>query len=321
MKILNILLLAAIVVLTGCQTYLGREKIYQIPTVKENALESKVLERYWQYNVENGKIVLTNSEVRAVVYEKIEEKPYYYSEAYLEYPIDKISFVAKFVEDIKNPVGKVIVGIFPGVFPFAVDLCRWGFRWISYPIDALNNDWNLKEDGPGFWYRLAYLPVIANCNPFMLPPYLENSVYVAGHTKHESTPVEKEFSKSKYKADKEFGVIYSERRVLFINGKKVPLESMADGRITVNLRDKEYIPFMLPVKDVRVQVKDKNKTVIDLKLKTTDLMQGEHLYLWNIVQNKKANYGTRFAALNKLHSLSVMEDAYFLKLQKSMLDE
>ena len=319
MRFFNILLLAAVVALTGCKTYLGREKIYKIPSVKEKELGSKVLNQYWQYNVENGKVVLTNSEVRAVVYEKIEEKPYYYREAYLEYPIDRISYWAKLVKKEKDPVIKVIGGIFPGVFPFAVDLCRWGFRWLSYPCDAMANDWNLKEDGPGFWYRLSYFPFIANCNPFMLPPYLEDSVYVAGHTTHEDTPEEKELSKSKYSAEKEFGVPYSKRRFLLVNGKEFSLANMPGGKITIDLRRKEYIPYMLPEKDVRVQVKDKNKIVVDLKLKTTDLLQGEYLYLWNVAQDKNANLNTRLSALNKLHSLKVLDDNSFIKIQNSIL--
>ena len=329
MRFLNILLLTAVVLSSGCQTYLGRVKRYDHgkAVINEVVIDSKDENEYWQYTIENGRLSLVNSVVRAISYDRMEEIPYCYEMVYLKYPLKRVSLLAYHFRglNMKNSLAKfltcsILACLPPGCFYLIGDFCRWGYRWIQYPF-AVYNNWNLKDDGPGLMYRIAYLPFIANCNPFMLPPYLVKPEEVGKYAVIEWSKYETEKKKFRYKTDREFGIPKNENRVLFINGQKVSLANMPGGYKTIDLRKKEYIPYMLPAKDVKIQVKVKNKTVVDLKIKTTDIIQGEYLYLWNIVNNQNANYGTRLSALNKLHSLKVIDNASYLKLKRNILDE
>ena len=236
-----------------------------------------------------------------------------------KFPLDRISWLAKYIEHDKYPYLHIINPL--AWFCAIGDMGRWAFRWIQYPLEACK-DWNLeKEIGPGLMYRIAYFPVIANCNPFMLPPYIEDQNYVSRHMRCENSETYTATEKSILIKESESGVELSKNRFLYVNDKEIKLERMPGGKYTVNLRDPKLVPQMLPPQDIKLIVKDNKKNVIDLTIKTTGIMDGKHLYLWNLLNDKKADYSTRFIALHKLHDLKLLNNNDFANIKRSVLGE
>lgn len=325
MKVLIALLLPVIIFITGCNTYLGKEKVYKEESVRLVEKDSELKGTYWQYNIADGKMTLTNSQVVAVSYDKFVDRPYYYKEKYIKYPLLRVSLTGEVLKESETVTIVANFLVNPMIYlVLSIDMTRWGLRWIQYPFASFT-DWNLVpnqegvSEGPGFWYRLAYTPFIANCNPFMLPPYLCNSKYVSEHVEYENSPDETVTEKSLRIEEKEIGIDESRSRSLYIDGKEIPIRSMPGGKIEIDLRDKKLFPDLLPPRDFRLTVKDGNEKVIDFTLNTTDIIDGESLYLWNVVQNGNTHYNSRFTALNRLHALNMLNDSAFAEVQKNIL--
>ncbi|MBQ7395828.1 MAG: hypothetical protein IJW08_10370 [Lentisphaeria bacterium] len=328
MRIIALMAVALLISLCGCKTYLGKEKVNLKPLdPKFEKIDSELKSTHWQYNIADGKLTLTNSSVSDITYDKFVDHPYFFREKYIDFPLERFCFTADFA--LKNTKGrnKEIVAWFhvlnPGAWFMAIgDMCRWAWRWIGYPIDATNENWHLeKEYGPGLLYRIAYLPVIANCNPFMLPPYIDSKYYAQNHMYYQNSKTYTETKQSVYITERESGIESGKRRFLYVNGKEIKLENMPGGKYTVNLRDSKLVPRMLPPRDIKLTVKDNRKTVIDLTIKTTAVIDGEHLYLWNLLNDKKVDYRTRFIALHKLYDLKLINNNDFADIKKNILAE
>lgn len=274
-------------VLTGCRSYLGKDYDQSATPVTEKKMVSETpMEYFWQYQLKDGRLTLLNSSRNLQVYDLNEKDTVMVYDVYLKFKTDNFTYLTSW----------------PPYVSLVFDVCRFVGRWFVYPCWAVGRSWHFRKDqGPGFWYSLAYCPVIANLNLFMLPPYLLADGE-SGQYYREKQGTQSIVRHTKLCVEIEREVEQRANRCVLVDGKKFELDKTPHGTYTLNLRDKSVIPYILPERDIHIQVVDNGKNTIDLKVTAGDLLDSGELTQWQTWKNPAYDIRTRIKALEALRT-------------------
>ena len=291
-------------ILSGCSTYLGEDYVQStIPKTEKKLVSETVEDYFWQYQIEDGRLTLVNSSRNLQVYDQNEKGTAEIYDVYMKFKTENYTYLT----------------IFPLHVSLVFDVCRFVGRWFTYPCWAFGRSWHFRKDrGPGFWYSLAYCPVIANLNLFMLPPYLlaDNE---AGQYFREKQGTKSMIRHTKFCVEIEREVEQRANRYVLVDGKKFELDKTPHGTFTLNLRDQSVIPCLLPEKDIHIQVFDNGKNRIDLKVPARDLLDSREQMLWLTWKNPEYDFRTRINALEALRAAGRIDSKTAAAMESDLL--
>ena len=285
----------------GCETYLGYHYDELPPEVRETAKSRNEKAQFWQYELHGKDLKLYHSVLSEVRYDVARNFRRRRVETYADVHHKDKSYVRQAFETEPVFTAAVIAPII---------LCGDLLRCLGHSLLSVGyvwrHKWNLDEYSPNILYMLGYMPVFGQLNPFMEAPYMYDhlpwwirkvstdriDVY---RTTHNDVLREVE---SLQKSDR--------KCVLQVNDVKFEF-SVGDSGITeIDLRQRWGGRSLLPESAMRLTLSYGGEKVIDLKLKSTQLLDGEELYLWQLLQDETANSDVRLKAFLVLRRQGVL---------------
>lgn len=302
---------------SGCETNLGHHYDNLRSDIEQAEKSSSEKQRYWQYQLHGRRLKIFHSAVEEV---RIDETLRYSRrrvDAYLDLPQRSL---------VKRLFGKsVATGVLVFPLAFCLDVVMVCGNAVTSCF-ACWGDWQLDAYGPNFMYILGYMPVICAVNPFMDAPYMDGcdlrNPDGINHGSQRFVYGESEV----YRVD--HNNVFREREKLVkperectlkLNGLKRKLEIGDSGIAEIDLREWLKGKPLIPEFPLELSLKCGWRTVVELKLKSTQLLDGDELYLLRIARDEKTNLSARLKAVDLLRRQGVLAPDRAEAMKRSLL--
>ena len=285
----------ALLLCSGCDTYLGYHYDSVQPDIKQVEKSSSEKQRYWQYQLHGKKLKLFHSVVEEVKIDETKRFSHRRVDTYYESIEGTRSAVKKLGS---KPIVTIVIA-----FPFA--LVADGLLWIGDAFVSWGkcwNSWQLDEHWPNFMYILGYMPFICVINPFMDAPYMS-----LGHRRfvmHE--PEVYQIDHSSVFREREKLLSPDKGCTLMLNGLKRKLSIGDSGIAEIDLREWLGNKPLIPEFPLELSLQYGWSEVVKLKFTSTQLLDGEELYLLRLARDENAPLSARLKAVGVLRQQGVV---------------
>ena len=305
--------LAVLVFCCGCETYLGYHYIELKPEKGREAVKSrKEKARYWQYKLQGKDLKIFHSAVDETRFSVTENLRRRRIDQYADVPSDKKGVTRQVFAS--NVAGGVV--LLPCLL--ITDMALAPFKSFR-SIFCVWQNWQLDENRPNILYILGYMPIIGPLNFFMEAPYMyEGEPWRVRNVPSDEIDVYATKRRCIVRETESLRNPASEC-VLMIDDLKIDLPFNLSGTADVDLRQQWGNRPLLPESAVRLALRCGKSKVFDLKFESTQLLNGEELYLWRLLKDDKADCSARLKALSILRREGILEPRAADALLKSLL--